>query len=309
MRKIACSIAAFVLYCAATSARAQPTTEPVDLPLPMPAPSQTINLWPGTPPGDKPGLPPEQMVGSNLTNVSTPTIAVYPPPPSTDTGAAILVCPGGGFRQLAFAKEGTDIAHWLNSAGITAIVLKYRVPSRPDMPRYMAALQDAQRAVCIIRSNADQLHIDPHRLGMIGFSAGGQMVADVTTNYDKLAYPAVDAMDKQSTRPDFALAIYPGGVAAKDGTANVTSDVRPTKNTPPTFIVIATDDRNGSENAVYYYLALKKAGASAELHVFSEGNHGFALHPTTAPHGAWPNLALAWMKYHGFLTAAPATQP
>jgi acetyl esterase/lipase len=243
------------------------------------------------------------------TNVSTPTIAIYPPPPDIDTGAAVLVCPGGGFRQLAFIKEGTNIAHWLNSVGITAIVLKYRVPARPGMPRFMAALQDAQRAICIIRSNAAQWHIDPHRLGMIGFSAGGQMVADVTTNYDKLAYPPIDAMDQQSTRPDFALAIYPGGIAAKDGTATVTPDVRPTKDTPPTFIVIATDDRNGSESAVYYYLALKKGGVNAELHVFSEGNHGFALRPTTAPHGAWPTLAVAWMNYHGFLKAPPATQP
>jgi acetyl esterase/lipase len=312
MRKIVSVILGCALGCATVStaqSTTPPTTEPIEVAVPMPPPAQTIDLWPGTPPGDKPGLPAEKTVGNNLTNVSTPTIAVYPPPPDIDTGAAVLVCPGGGFRQLAFIKEGTNIAHWLNSVGITAIVLKYRVPARPDMPRFMAALQDAQRAICIIRSNAAQWHIDPHRLGMIGFSAGGQMVADVTTNYDKLAYPPIDAMDQQSTRPDFALAIYPGGIAAKDGTATVTPDVRPTKDTPMTFIAIATDDRNGPENAVYYYLALKKAGVNAELHVFSEGNHGFALRPTTAPHGAWPTLAVAWMNYHGFLKAPPATQP
>jgi acetyl esterase/lipase len=174
----------------------------------------------------------------------------------------------------------------------------------------MAALQDAQRAMCIVRSKAAEWNIDPHRIGMLGFSAGGQVTADVETNFDKLMYPPLDDMDKNSTRPDFALAMYPGGIAQKGGGDAVSSDVHPSKQTPPTFIMIADNDPNGSENGVYLYLALHRAGVPTELHVYGEGGHGFGIRPGTAPHTTWPARAEDWMRARGlFKPARPTTRP
>jgi acetyl esterase/lipase len=168
--------------------------------------------------------------------------------------------------------------------------------------------------MCVVRAMAPQWGIDPHRVGAIGFSAGGRLVAGISTNFDHLTYDPVDQMDQQSSRPDVALAIYPGDLALKDGTDHIKPDVRPTKDTPPTFLAVAQndvsrDDKDGSLNDVFYYLALHQAGVSAELHVFTEGGHGFALKPSDDPHAVWPTLALNWMKYHGFLGAVPATKP
>jgi acetyl esterase/lipase len=271
---------------------------------------QVMNIWPGMPPGDKPATQPEDWNGQTqmLSNVATPTITVYRPDPAKDTGAAVLVCPGGGFTALAMEHEGSMVADWLNSIGVTGVLLKYRVPNRDGMPRYMAGLQDTQRAMCLIRANASAWNIDPHRVGIIGFSAGGRLVADITTNFDTASYPAVDDADKLSSRPDFAMAIYPGGVVQKDDKNQnlplLVPDVHPTKQTPPTFIVIATDDRNGSENAVYYYIALKNAGVNAELHIYSEGGHGFGMRPSKAPHATWTDRAFDWLNYHGYLSPA-----
>jgi len=264
----------------------------------------TVNIWPGMPPGDKATTQPEKLTGTMLTNVSVPTISVYRPEKEKDTGATIIVFPGGGFTALSMENEGTNVVKWLNSIGVTGVLLKYRVPNRDGMPRYMAGLQDAQRAICIVRSKAADWNLDPHRIGVIGFSAGGRMVADVTTNFDKLSYGAVDDADKTSTRPDFALAIYPGGIVEKPNLDKVVADVRISKETPPTFIAIATKDRNGSENAVYYYLALKNAGVSAELHIYSDGAHGFGMVPSTEPHGSWTARAVDWMNYHKLLQPA-----
>jgi acetyl esterase/lipase len=265
-----------------------------------------INIWPAMPPGDVPATQPEKTTGTMLTNVSTPTISVYRPDKDKDTGAAIIVFPGGGFTALSMENEGTNVIKWLNSIGVTGVLLKYRVPSRDGMPRFMAGLEDAQRAIAIVRSNAAEWNLDPHRIGVIGFSAGGRIVADVTTNFDKLSYDAIDDTDKTSTRPDFALAIYPGGIVEKPNMAKVVADVHPSKQTPPTFIAIATNDRNGSENAVYYYLALKNAGVSAELHIYSDGAHGFGMVPSTEPHGSWTARAVDWMNYHKFLQSGGA---
>ncbi len=274
-------------------------------------PAITLNVWPGLPPGDKPDMGKEDWQGTTLHGtVTTPTLAVYRPAKEKDTGAAVLICPGGGFYQLSMAHEGWDVATWLNSIGVTGVVLKYRIPNREGMPRYMAALQDAQRSMSIIRSKASEWGIDSHRIGILGFSAGGQMGADVETNFDKRTYEPIDEIDKLDTRPDFAVLIYPGGIAQRGGTTpGVTPDVRVTKETPPTFLAIATDDRNGPENAVYMYLALKNAGVNAELHVYSEGGHGFGIRPGTAPHTTWPQRVAEWMNYHKILAPGPATQP
>ena len=276
-------------------------------------PALTLNVWPGLPPGDKPGLPPEQWQGMTLRGtVSTPTLAVYRPAKDKDTGVAVLVCPGGGFYQLSMGHEGADVAVWLNSLGVTGIVLKYRIPNREGMPHYMAALQDAQRSMSIIRSKAAEWHLDPHRIGILGFSAGGQVGADVETNFDHRMYEPVDAMDEAPTRPDFAILIYPGGIFSRDAAKpGLTPDVRVSKETPPTFLSISHDDRGGSENAVYLYLALKQAGVPAELHVFGEGGHGYGIRPGKEPHATWPARAADWMNQRGLLhpaSAAPAAK-
>jgi acetyl esterase/lipase len=274
-----------------------------------PGPDFSMNLWPTHPPGESANLGPEKLDGADIINISTPTLSVWHADARNNTGAALLIFPGGGFKKVVIKKEGEEIARWLSQIGITAILVKYRVPPAAAHPKDFIAMQDAQRALCVVRAHAGDWHIDPNRIGVIGFSAGGRLVADVSTNFDKLSYAPVDEMDSQSTRPAVALAIYPGDLALKDGTDRIDPFVRPTKQTPPTFIVIAQNDINGSEHAVYYYLALNRAGVSAELHVFSEGSHGFALKPSTDPHSTWPTLAMNWMKYHGFLGKVPATQP
>jgi acetyl esterase/lipase len=273
-------------------------------------PTLTMNLWPGLPPGDKPNMGDEKWNDTTKTItgvVATPTLAVYRPDKDKDTGAAIIVAPGGGFYQLSMGHEGADVAQWLASIGVTGIVLKYRIPQRDGMPRYMAGFQDGQRAMSVVRSKAGEWGIDPHRIGFLGFSAGGQVGADVETNFDKRMYEPVDDMDKADTRPDFAVLIYPGGIVPKrSDVPALTDDVKVSKDTPPTFLAIADNDRNGPENAVYMYLALKKAGVSAELHVYSEGGHGFGIRPGTAPHTTWPARVQDWMAFHGFLKSTKA---
>ena len=289
-------------------------------PAPVVPPSLTLNVWPGLPPGDKPGMPPEEWRYSSNTvtgTVSTPTLAVYRPAKEKDTGAAILVCPGGGFYQLSMGHEGADVAIWLNSIGVTGIVLKYRIqpqgappPGREGVPRYMPGLQDAQRAMSIIRSRAKEWGIDPKRVGILGFSAGGQLGADVETNFEKRTYDPVDVMDKADTRPDFAVLIYPGGIAKRGSEVPaLTDDVHVSKDDPPTFLSISNDDRGGSENAVYMYLALKKAGVPAELHVYGEGGHGYGIRPGKAPHASWPARVADWMENRGLFKPAAAAPP
>ncbi len=276
----------------------------------IPEPQQTMNVWPGTPPGDKANLKADEQwkAGNLLTGtVATPTLAVYRPAKDKDTGAAMLICPGGGFYQLSMADEGASVATWLNSIGVSAFVLKYRIPNREGMPRYMAALQDAERSMSIIRSKAAEWGIDPKRVGVIGFSAGGQMGADLETTFAKRSYEPVDDMDKADIRPDFVALIYPGGIVPRNAaTPSLTEDVQVSKDTPPTFLAISNDDRNGSENAVYLYLALKKAGVSAELHVFSEGGHGYGIRPSPGPHATWPARLADWMTFKGYLKPAKA---
>jgi acetyl esterase/lipase len=214
-------------------------------------------------------------------------LTVYHAPKDKDTGVAMLVCPGGGYQSVYASKEGIEPCQWLNSLGITGVLLKYRVPNRPGEPRYLAALQDAQRAMSLVRANAQAWGLDPNRIGMMGFSAGGQMTVDTATNFTQLSYPPVDTVDKVSNRPDFCIVAYPGGLV-KTGSSDLGKEIHVTKDTPPMFIVQANDDRVGSENSVYLYLALKEAGVPAELHIYGEGGHGFGMRPGTAPHNSWP---------------------
>ncbi len=271
-------------------------------------PALTLNVWPSLPPGDKPNLGEEKHETGNMIRgvVTTPTLAVYRPAKDKDTGAAVLVAPGGGFFQLSMGHEGADVATWLTSIGVTGVVLKYRIPTREGMARSLPASQDAQRAMSLIRANAAAWGIDPKRVGICGFSAGGQVAANLITGFEKRLYEPIDAIDQQPTRPDFSIIIYPGGVlqrATGTDAPALNPEIRVTKETPPTFLAISHDDRGGSEQAVYLYLALKKAGVPAELHVWGEGGHGYGIRPGTTPHTTWPARAADWMAVRGLLKA------
>ncbi len=281
---------------------------------PAPAP---IPLWPGTPPDETKPLPPEAdefVPGKDpliagrpiirLGNVSTPTITIYRPDPAKDTGAAVVVCPGGGYHILALDLEGTEVCTWLNSIGVTGVLLKYRVPAREGRERYAAPLQDAQRAVGLVRQRAPELGLDPHRIGILGFSAGGHLSAALGANYEKRNYAAIDAADTVSCRPDFTVLIYPGGLDDQKSGA-VQPEVAPAKGkTPPTFIAMAQDDPVRPENAIHYYLALKDAGVPAELHLYPTGGHGYGLRRTADDVTTWPDRVADWLKAGGWLKRA-----
>ena len=238
-----------------------------------------------------------------LGNVSKPTLTVYKPT-GHNTGAAIVVFPGGGYRILAIDLEGTEVCDWLNSAGITCLLVKYRVPDTGPYPKSSAALQDAQRALSLAREHASEWHIDPHRIGVLGFSAGGHLAAAISTHYAQRLYSPVDDADKLSCRPDFAVVIYPGYLALADQNFVLNPDIQPTADTPPTFLLQAENDPVHVENAVVYFMALKNAKVPAELHVYTEGGHGYGLRRTDLPITAWPELVETWLHTIKVLPAA-----
>lgn len=272
-----------------------------------------LNLWPGKPPGESKELPAEadltkpadRLIAGRriikLGNVSTPQIAVYRPSQEKDTGAAVLICPGGGHNILAYDLEGTEVAEWLNSIGVTGIVLKYRVPFRDPDKRWLAAVQDAQRAMSLLRSKAGEWGIDPQRIGILGFSAGGETAALTSLFPDQRQYAAIDEIDKTSSRPDFALLIYTGGLLEK-GDDKLRDYVRVTKDAPPMFFVHAFDDGVSVQNSLLLASELKKSGVSTELHVFATGGHGYGLRPTSEPVTHWPVRAGEWLRERGFFT-------
>ena len=281
-----------------------------------------IPLWPGTPPDAKPMPGPENARSSTdaiggktaitVTNVSRPTMTLYAPK-GKNTGVAVVVFPGGGFENLAITGEGTKVCDWLTSRGITCVLMKYRVPSEPydwhcdcrphNLELSMPSLQDAQRTLRLVRSRAAEWHIDPHKVGVIGFSAGGFLVAEVSTTFKRRLYAPVDAADKESSRPDFAMAIYPGHLTADGVTFN--RNVTVTHETPPTFLVQAEDDDvDGVKQALVYFNALKKADVPLEMHLYAKGGHGFGLRPTSNPISHWPALAETWMSTIGMIPAA-----
>ena len=267
----------------------------------------TIALWPDAAPGAPANLPAEADTTTakdnliagrpliRLGNVSSPTLTLYTPK-GKNTGAAVVVFPGGGYRILAIDLEGTEICDWLNSAGITCVLLKYRVPDTGPYPKSPAALQDAQRALGLVRAHAAEWKIDPKRIGVLGFSAGAHLAAALSTHYDQRLYGAIDAADKLSCRPDFAVIIYPGYLALADKNFAPNPDINPTAQTPPQFIVQAEDDPVHVENAVIYFMALKNAKVPAELHIYAEGGHGYGLRKNGLPVHYWPGLVEAWLK-------------
>jgi acetyl esterase/lipase len=273
---------------------------------------QVIELWPaGKVPGEKPGaLGPEKRTEKNgvvtsITDVSVPSIEVHLPPKDKATGVAIVIAPGGGYKNLAWDHEGEQIAAWANSRGIAGVVLKYRVPKRLDQPQDqppVGALQDAQRAMGLVRANAAAWGVDAKKVGLLGFSAGGHLTVWAGTNFDKRAYDAVDDADKLSSRPDFAVSIYGGGFV-DPATMELKPEARVSKETvkdlPPFFLAHATNDK--SENSVALYLALKKAGASPEMHLYAKGGHGFGIRPTAGDAATWPARLEEWMTTIGVL--------
>ena len=265
-----------------------------------PAP-EVISLWPGTAPGE-PGPGGEDKVEKNsVTNVTRPTIAVYHPAKDKNTGAAIVVAPGGGYRVLAIAHEGTQVAEWLTSIGVTCVLLRYRVPRRPDDAEDKLPLQDAQRAISLTRSKAADWGVDPARIGLLGFSAGGHLTANAATNSDQRAYAAVDDADKASCRPDLAVMVYPGGILDKTDKDKLRDQIRVSKDTPPSFLVVSTDDQGSAPGTVRLYLALRAAGVPAELHVYATGGHGYGMRKMDKPCASWPQRCEEWMRSRGFL--------
>jgi acetyl esterase/lipase len=278
------------------------------LPLAAAEPTAVVKLWPGKAPGETKDLGPEkysepkkgQIEVKRLTNVSEPTVAVYPAPKDRATGAAVLVAPGGGYNILAIEHEGTMVCDWLNSLGVTAVLLKYRVPRRPmQTPDNLAAAQDAQRAMSLVRSRAAEWGIDPDRLGMLGFSAGGHLTA-CTCLFEKRLYEPVDKADELPFRPSFAVLVYPAYLVDKGG--GLRPEYKVTKDTPPMCFVHASNDGVTSENSVQLYLALKQAKVPAEMHLYATGGHGFGMNKVPHPAATWPDRVADWMRGRGYLT-------
>lgn len=283
-----------------------------------PSPATTVvDLWPGPVPGDV-GISGEEkfidlkekgkpyVIGGRpthfKTNVSKPTLTVYPAPREKNTGAAMIICPGGGYHNLGWDVEGEEVAEWLNSIGLTGILLKYRCPRRPgDVKGEPPAgpLKDAQRAISLARSKAVEWGINPKKIGMVGFSAGGHLVGSTATHHDLRTYDPVDEIDKISCRPDFAAMLYSGYFKVKEG---LSPTIREAAGTPPLFIVHATDDPvSDVEHSVTMYVAMKRAGIPIEMHVYAEGGHGFGVRKVGHPCETWTDRCVDWLKTRGIL--------
>jgi acetyl esterase/lipase len=284
-----------------------------------------VEIWPGKAPeesGDigeetvrmSPELDRKQVEVTEstrlVTNVTRPTLTIYRPAKDKDTGTAILICPGGGYWNLYWQLEGEEVAAWLNSIGVTGIILKYRVPRRPDEVKGEPArrpLQDAQRAVRLVRSNAGEWGIKPQQIGMVGFSAGGHLAIATATSFDQRTYEPVDDLDKISCRPDFAIGVYSGYLKAKDKD-EIAAGLRIPAGTPPIFLAHGGDDIiSPPEHSVLMYLALKKAGVPAELHIYATAAHDFGVRASHHPCSTWTQACTTWLQYQGFLK--PSTQP
>jgi acetyl esterase/lipase len=308
----------------------------------QPSPGHTqMPIWPGAVPDPQPVAGPEKVETSGkeflvadrpavgVSNVSRPTMTVYSPN-GKNTGAAVIVFPGGGYQGLAIDLEGTEVCDWLTPKGITCVLLKYRVtdvgpyPKSGPYPESPMALEDAQRTLGLVRFHAAEWHIDLHKIGVLGFSSGGHLSAAMSTHFEKRLYPAADAADKESCRPDFAVAIYPGHLSlsaaewdARQGTRKfalhvpatadkhlgLNHDIPVSRQTPPTFLLQAEDDHVDSVNdSLAYYIALKNAGVPVEMHLYAQGGHAFGLRRTKLPITGWPQLVETWLVTIGMIS-------
>ena len=267
----------------------------------------TLPLWTSEIPGEK-----EQKVGkekvedrnndgiTRTSNVSKPTITLYPAHADKTTGAAVIVAPGGGYSILASKHEGTDVCTWLNEIGVTAVLLKYRVPRRKNLEKHHAPMQDAQRAVSLVRSKASEWKIDPKRVGLLGFSAGGHLTATVLTSDGSVSFPK-EEVDKHSPIPNFGLLIYPAYLKNEEDRNKLVPEVSVDKNTPPSFVVIAHGDSRFVEGAALYYLAMHRAKRDCELHIYGKGGHGYGMKKIPQRVGEWTTQAGGWMKEMEYL--------
>ncbi|MFQ3652079.1 MAG: alpha/beta hydrolase [Gemmataceae bacterium] len=278
-----------------------------------------LDVWPeGKPPGVKeiqggekvePDKPGARKV-TRLTNIDRPSIHVFRPAKDKNTGAAVVVCPGGGYSILAWDLEGTEVAQWLTRLGVTAIVLKYRVPrpkglSKGEQP--LGPFQDVQRAIRLVRSKAKEWDIDPNRLGVLGFSAGGHLAASAAVRHATKSYEPMDEIDKLSARPDFAVLVYPAYLVTEKRDA-LRPEFKPDRSAPKFFFAHASDDPVPAENSALMYLALKDANVKGELHLFEVGGHGFGLRPSKDPVSQWPDRCEAWMRRNGWLEQKPISE-
>jgi acetyl esterase/lipase len=230
-----------------------------------------------------------------------PTLTVYSPPTSVqNTGAAALVFPGGGYVRLSWDGEGIDTCNWLNSIGMTCILVKYRVPEKGHYPENFADIEDAQQAMRLTRAHATEWHIDPDKIGVMGFSAGGNLAALMSTHPDdhhvETTPAASDADSKIDARANFAIVVYPAYLAIAPENKELDPVYTPNKLTPPTFLIQAENDKAYGKNAPIYYQALAAAGVPAELHMYATGGHGFGMHPPNMPEEHWPDLATVWLR-------------
>jgi len=269
-----------------------------------------ISLWPdGLPEGATPFDPKkiEQLKKSKdperIRYVETPSITLYKAPADKANGCAVLIAPGGGYNILAWPKEGLEVAEWFNSIGVTAAVLKYRVPRRNPEAIHLEPLQDAQRAMRLMRLNAEKWNIDPNRIGMLGFSAGGHLTAMTGIHHEKAAYEAKDEADKLTTRPNFICPIYAAylGPNYKDDSPELGPLARVNFKTPPTFLAVTADDTHRGSQAALLFVELRMRKIPAELHVYSKGGHGYGIRPSDNPVSRWHHRLGDWLKVHGFL--------
>lgn len=267
-----------------------------------------INVWPEKAPGEtkeigpeefRPGQPKQRPDVQRLTNVSQPTLTLFQPAEAKRNGTAVIVCPGGGYSILAWDLEGTEVAEWLNSLGVTAAVLKYRVPRREGDQANALPLMDAQRALSLVRSKSSELGLDPQRIGILGFSAGGNLAAGACLKYAQRTYPKVDSTDEISCRPDFGVLIYPAYLVDAQGALK--PEYQPSKESPPMFFAHAFNDNVTPDSSIALARALKAAGVPAELHIYDGGGHGFGLRKSEFPCHTWPARCGEWLAHRKLL--------
>jgi acetyl esterase/lipase len=271
-----------------------------------------VNVWPGKTPGDigivgeeKSRIHDSRYVGPTklVTNVTKPTLTVYPAPRETNTGTAMIICPGGGYWDLYWELEGEEVAAWLNAHGMTGIILKYRVPRRPGESRAEPPLGpqlDAQRAVRVVRSRASEWGIDPERIGLIGFSAGGHLALATATNFEQRLYDKIDDIDEVNSRPNFAVLCYSGFLKMREKD-EIRPELRLPAGTPPILLAHSSDDNeklggSNAENSAFMYIALKRAGIPAELHIYATGDHDFGVRQNDKLPSSWTGLCLTWLR-------------
>lgn len=275
--------------------------------MPLPTDAQILKLWPGETPQDigiegqeKTHIHESKLVGSTklVTNVTQPTLTVCLPPKEKNTGTAMIICPGGGYWDLFWELEGEEVVEWLNAQGIVGIILKYRVPRRPGEEKRVppkGPQLDAQRAVSLVRHHASEWHIDPDRIGIIGFSAGGHLALATATQFHTRTYAPVDDVDKVSCRPDFAVLCYSGFLKHREQDS-IWPDLNIPPDTPPIFLAHAADDSISEvAHSVIAYLELHRAGITTELHAYASGEHDFGVRQDEKLPSSWPQLCLNWL--------------